>query len=148
VKFKSTKTLSPFITVNSTDDESSINNDSDNDSNQDNNDDEQPNAIVKIDWKSETTILDGNSLETMIKKASKYVQQAKNMRALLSGKVQMALEWYQSIQHQPTITEEHWLNAVDCVVGNYCQNLALPYLGKYQPGETYYFSPLTVNCFD
>jgi hypothetical protein len=25
--------------------------------------------------------------------------------------------------------------------------LALPWLGKHQPGETYYFSPLNVNCF-
>jgi hypothetical protein len=147
VKFKSTKTLSPFIAVDSTDDESSIDNDCGDDSNKDDNDDEQPNAIVKINWKSETTILEDDSLETMIEKASKHVQQAKNMRALLSGKARMALEWYESIQHQPTITEERWLNAVDCVVGDYCQNLALPYLGEHQPGETYYFSPLTVNCF-
>jgi hypothetical protein len=136
VKFKSTKTLSPFIAVDSTDDALSINNDSNDNNNQDNND-EQPNAIVKIDWKPETTILEDNSQEIMIKKTSKHVQQAKTMRALLSGKVQMALEWYELIQHQPTITEERWLNVVDCVVGDYCQNLALPYLGKHQPGETY-----------
>jgi hypothetical protein len=47
----------------------------------------------------------------------------------------------------PHISTELWEKAIDCIVGNYCQNLALPYMGKHQPGETYYFSPLTVNCF-
>jgi hypothetical protein len=25
--------------------------------------------------------------------------------------------------------------------------MGLPFMGAHQPGETYYFSPLTVNCF-
>ena len=31
--------------------------------------------------------------------------------------------------------------------GDYCQNLDLPHFGNEQPGDTYYFSPLTVNVF-
>jgi hypothetical protein len=66
---------------------------------------------------------------------------------MLSGKANAALSWYNTIKDKPTISDEDWYNAVDCIVGNYCQNLALPYLGEHQPGETYYFSLLTVNCF-
>lgn len=29
----------------------------------------------------------------------------------------------------------------------YCQNLNLPHLGEDQPGDTYYFSPISVYCF-
>jgi len=34
-----------------------------------------------------------------------------------------------------------------CLVGDYCQNLSLPYFGGEQPGDTYYFSPLFVYVF-
>ena len=30
---------------------------------------------------------------------------------------------------------------------DYCQNIDLPHFGCEQPGETYYYSPLIVNCF-
>jgi hypothetical protein len=75
------------------------------------------------------------------------VEQAKEMRAMLIGKAQLALDWYNSISSLPTISTERWSEATDTIVGDYCQNLALPYLGEHQPGETYYFSPLTINCF-
>jgi len=35
----------------------------------------------------------------------------------------------------------------DCIVCDYCQNMALPFFGKDQPGATYYYSPLTMICF-
>ena len=31
--------------------------------------------------------------------------------------------------------------------GDYCQNLDLPHFGCEQPGETYYYSPLSVSVF-
>jgi hypothetical protein len=36
----------------------------------------------------------------------------------------------------------HWL-----LVADYCQNMGIPHFGGEQPGETYYFSPLSVYCF-
>ena len=32
-------------------------------------------------------------------------------------------------------------------VGDYCQKLELPYFGAEQPGDTYYMSLLTINCY-
>ena len=46
-----------------------------------------------------------------------------------------------------TLLESPWEEAIDCIVCDFCQNLALPYLGANQPGETYCFSPLGVYCF-
>ena len=40
-----------------------------------------------------------------------------------------------------------WPNRHDCAVGDYCQNLGMPHFGGEQPGDTYYFSPLTINVF-
>ena len=31
--------------------------------------------------------------------------------------------------------------------GDYCQNIDVPHFGSEQPGETYYYSPLSVSCF-
>jgi hypothetical protein len=66
---------------------------------------------------------------------------------MLVGKASNSLDWYHSIRDVPQVSDERWKEAVDCIIGDYCQNLALPFLGKHQPGKTYYFSPLTVNCF-
>eukprot|EP00977_Amphora_coffeiformis_P007840 scaffold1724_cov158-Amphora_coffeaeformis.AAC.6 len=46
-----------------------------------------------------------------------------------------------------SLRTDDWPERKDCIVADYCQNLALPHLGHSQPGETYYFSPLTVCCF-
>jgi hypothetical protein len=70
------------------DDESTSNSKSDNENN-----DTDKETVAKIDWKTETTIQEGNNLEIMIKKANKHVQQAKNMQLLLSGKGCLAQEW-------------------------------------------------------
>jgi len=34
-----------------------------------------------------------------------------------------------------------------CFTANYCQNMALPYLGADQVGDAYYFSPVNVSAF-
>jgi hypothetical protein len=142
VKFKSSGPTSPFIPVDSTDEECSDSSDSDSD-----NESNQQSSVPQLNWKTETTIQEGDSLESMIEKAYKHVEQAKNMRMLLSGKARLALSWSESIKDSVTITDNDYMNAIDTILGDYCQNLALPYLGEHQPGETYYFSPLTVNCF-
>ena len=30
---------------------------------------------------------------------------------------------------------------------DYCQNMNLPHLGEDQPGDAYYFSPISIYCF-
>jgi hypothetical protein len=142
VKFRKRAPESPFIPVDSTDEDNEdddLSNISDRNTKED--------AVVKLEWKSEATIQEADSLETMIDKASVHVKKAKDMQQMLIGKANAALEWTNSIINALQISDERWMEAVDCIVGDYCQNLALPYLGEHQPGETYYFSPLTVNCF-
>jgi hypothetical protein len=133
--------VSPFIDVKSTDD------DEDDDDDDDDNENSDMNAVIKLDWKTQTTIQEADDMETMIEKAARHVQQAKDMRNMLIGKAKVANDWNESIRVCPVITDERWDEAVDTIVGDYCQNLGLPQLGEHQPGETYYFSPLTVNCF-
>jgi hypothetical protein len=116
VKFKTDKApKSPFVEIDSTDDEEGDNEEDD--------DDVDSNVVVKLDWKSETTIQEGDDLETMIEKANNHVQQAKDMRMLLCGKARLSLDWYTSIQDEATISDERWMNAIDCIVGDYCRTL-------------------------
>jgi hypothetical protein len=140
VKYRSDAVLSPFVDVDSTDEDSDDSDDEDDDEDDDG-------APLKLNWTTETTIQEDDDFESMIDKAYKHVERAKEMRAMLIGKAKLALDWYLTIEKEPTITDECWQVAVDTIVGDYCQNLALPYMGEHQPGETYYFSPLTVNCF-
>jgi hypothetical protein len=125
--------MSPFIDVDSTDEENTDDSNEINEGEEDDNDDGSP---LKLSWKTETTIQEGDSFESMVKKAHKHVKQAKDMRAMLCGKTHVALDWYNSIKDLPTIDADKWAEAVDTIIGNYCQNLALPYLGEHQPGET------------
>jgi hypothetical protein len=69
VKYKHVSQLSPFLPIDSTDKEDgSSDSDSSNDTN---NDDDE--VVLKLDWKSESTIYKDNSLELMILKASIHV---------------------------------------------------------------------------
>jgi hypothetical protein len=141
VKYKRVPRLSTFVPVDSTDNEDCSSSDDCSDKK------EQGAPDLTLDWKTESTIHEDDSFESMVEKAGRHVQQAREMRLLLNGKARLALDWYKSIKDEPTITDDRWESAIDTIVGDYCQNLALPWLGKHQPGETYYFSPLTVNCF-
>jgi len=76
--------------------------------------------------------------ERIILEAQQHVEDAKTMREYVNFKMKEAKESKKS---------DNWAAGKDCIVADYCQNLALPHLGHSQPGETYYFSPLTVNCF-
>jgi hypothetical protein len=142
VKFRSNTTTSPFVDVDSTDDESE---------NDEQGGDEAKelaaSGALKLDWKSQTTIAESDSMETMIEKAGRHVKQARDMHQLLCGKARLAWQYNDIFIKSPVITDEIHSAAIDTVVGDYCQNMGLPHLGEHQPGETYYFSPLTINCF-
>lgn len=83
--------------------------------------------------------LDVQQNESTILEASLHVEAARIMRAYANTKMNEAKEWKKS--------GGLWSDAKDCLVADYCQNMELPRQGMTQPGETYYFSPLTVNCF-
>ena len=40
-----------------------------------------------------------------------------------------------------------WPNRRDCFVGDYSQNMGLPWFGNEQPGVIYYYSPLGIYVF-
>ena len=40
-----------------------------------------------------------------------------------------------------------WPNRKYSFCSDYCQNMDIPHFGQEQPGETYYYSPLNINCF-
>jgi hypothetical protein len=140
VKYKGNTIASPFVDVDSTDDDSNNNDDS--------NDEEIDDAApIKLAWQSETTIHEGDTFKLMISAAYMHVKKARNMRSMLVGKADLALQWTNKVNDATEITDNHWHDAVDCLVGNYCQNLALPYMGEHQPGGICYFSSLMINCF-
>ena len=74
-----------------------------------------------------------------ISRAAYHVAQAAAQRMLANKKINEACEDFQnSVQH----SRRRYTFVCD-----YCQNMQLPYFGKEQPGDTYYFSPLTINVF-
>eukprot|EP00977_Amphora_coffeiformis_P026919 scaffold31684_cov139-Amphora_coffeaeformis.AAC.1 len=76
--------------------------------------------------------------ERIIQEAQQHVEDAKMQREYVNFKMKEA---------KHSLRTDNWPERKDCIVADYCQNLALPHLGHSQPGETYYFSPLTVCCF-
>jgi hypothetical protein len=77
--------------------------------------------------------------ENQIIKAGEHVKLAKRMRELFNSYV--------------AIARAHALACIAHVlrtymrIGDYCQKMENPYFGAEQPGDTYYMSPVTVNCF-
>jgi hypothetical protein len=78
-----------------------------------------------------------NQRETDILKAAKHVEEAINMREYCNWMIEQCKATQQNTNNERTIT----LNA------DYSQNGELPSYGNQQPGETYYYSPLTLNIF-
>eukprot|EP00978_Attheya_sp_CCMP212_P039672 scaffold208562_cov36-Attheya_sp.AAC.2 len=76
-------------------------------------------------------------LENQVMKMSLHVDRAQKMRALAQKKSQEAKE----DASKPHNEQRH------CFVMDYSQNLDIPHFGDEQPGETYYYSPLSVYCF-
>lgn len=77
--------------------------------------------------------------ERIILEAKQHVEDAKVMREYANDKMKEA--------RANNTDDLPWAQKKDCLVADFCQNMALPYLGMTQPGDTYYYSPLTVNCF-
>jgi hypothetical protein len=76
-------------------------------------------------------------LENQVLKMSLHVENARKMRALAQQKSREAKE---------DVTKSH-SERRHCFVMDYSQNLGLPHFGDEQPGETYYYSPLSIFCF-
>jgi rubrerythrin len=77
--------------------------------------------------------------EAIIEAAAFHVEQAKVMRKLAQKRAQEAKDDIEN----GALHQEKWY----CLVCDYAQNVGIPHFGKYQPGDTYYYSPLTINLF-
>jgi hypothetical protein len=82
---------------------------------------------------------DVDERESRIAKAYKHVENAQKQRDLFNLKVEEA-------RSDAALLVPHRHRRY-CLVADYCQNMALPHFGGEQPGETYYFSPLSIYCF-
>ena len=78
--------------------------------------------------------------EAEILKASKHVHNAKSMREYLNKKIKEAR--FDVSSNIP------WQERRNCLIGDYAQYMHLPFFGKKQPGDTYYFVPMNVNNFE
>ena len=79
--------------------------------------------------------------ENIIIQAAVHVKHARAQRALANDKVKQASytnDQENNIDHK---------DKVQTIIMDYCQNLNLPHLGQDQPGDAYYFSPLSIYCF-
>ena len=70
------------------------------------------------------------SKEDLLSKAKKHIDRATSQRLYFNA-----------------ISNEAKEKNHDVLVMDYCQNLALPYFGSEQPGQTYYLSPLNIFVF-
>ena len=97
-----------------------------------------PNIAINDSMDLLETPLDVECNEKIILEAETHVKAAICMREYANNKMKEA-----------RIAKDiaSWADSKDCLVADYCQNLSLPHQGMTQPGETYYYSPLTVNCF-
>jgi hypothetical protein len=77
--------------------------------------------------------------EAIIEASSFHVEQANVMRELAEKHAQEAKY---DIDNGALHPEKHY-----CIVCDYAQNLGIPHFGKEHHGETYYYSPLTINLF-
>jgi hypothetical protein len=93
----------------------------------------------------ETKIQDTDAMEDMILKAAKHVKTAKEMQEFANEKIRRAVE----SNSKPVEEQIDYIHhtSVDTIICDFCQNMGLPQLGEHQAGATYYYSPLTVNCF-
>ena len=137
--------------------------DEDDDDNDNDDDDDDDNAVSRVVPRGPTTA-DGDDVtdvallvdddddddlsvdpevlanEEKIKKAARHVTMAHAMRVLFRAYLNMA--------HSDSVS-----NAIEpcqkltLLVCDYCQKLELPAFFSQQPGDTYYLSPLSVNCF-
>jgi hypothetical protein len=95
-------------------------------SDNDNNDDE------------DGALMQARELETkrVVKEIKQHIEDAISMRALCQILMQGA----------KTATKLKYADKmVITIVADYCQNTEMPFFGKDQPGDTYYYTPKTIN---
>jgi hypothetical protein len=77
--------------------------------------------------------------ENLLLDASQHVRRARAQRNLLHQK--------QDKSTKDRINNIHHSDRHYCLIADYSQNLNLPHFGSTQPGETYFYSPLTIYLF-
>jgi hypothetical protein len=75
--------------------------------------------------------------EDSILLAAKHVAEARSMREYANEKILLCKSTKMLHRSQKVVT----------IVCDYSQNGELPSFGDQQPGEVYYFSPLSINIF-
>lgn len=80
--------------------------------------------------------------ETIVLKAAIHVKQTIAQRKLANDKIAEAKNTNCGALLTTSQTE-----LVQTIIVDYCQNLNLPHLGNEQPGDAYYFSPLSIYTF-
>jgi hypothetical protein len=84
-------------------------------------------------------IFNTDKRETQILAAAEHVKLARVQRQLFNSYIATARE---DATNKVPHSERTYMQ-----IGNYCQKMEMPYFGAKQPGDTYYMSPLTINCF-
>jgi hypothetical protein len=109
-------------------DDSSIHSDNDNDE-ADEDDDEDGTLMEERERETERI---ANAIK-------QHIEDATSMRALCRTAIEEA-----KTATKNNVADE---DMVITLVADYCQNMEMPYFGKDQPGETYYYTPKTINVF-
>ena len=80
--------------------------------------------------------------ENIILKAATHVRQTRSQRQLANLKIEQAK--FTNDEVMAVMSQDQ---KVQTIIIDYCQNLNLPHLGEDQPGDAYYFSPMSIFCF-
>jgi hypothetical protein len=87
------------------------------------------------------TLMEEREQETIkvAEEIKQHIEDASSMRALC----RKAIEEAKKATRENVEDDE----MVITLVADYCQNMEMPFFGKDQPGETYYYTPKTINLF-
>jgi hypothetical protein len=87
------------------------------------------------------TLMEAREQETqkIANEIKQHIKEETSMRALCQ----------KAIEDAKTATRDNVVDKdmVITLVTDYCGNMEMPFFGKDQPGETYYYTPKTVNLF-
>jgi hypothetical protein len=118
-----------------------------NDTGNDNNDDDvdlpelEPSGLINDDDDSVLGmgIFSLEEREDQVILAGEHVKLAKRIRELFNSFITLA-------RAHAVVNVAHILRTY-MRIGDYCQKMEMPYFEVEQPGDTYYMSPVNVNCF-
>jgi hypothetical protein len=85
--------------------------------------------------------------KTRIARDAETLKTAKMIKQHIEDSTSMRELCQKAIEDAKTATKENLEDEemVITVVVDYCQNMEMPFFGKDQPGETYYYTPKTIN---